>query len=102
MAHLLAPEAATDLDNIWYYIAKESGSLERADRLIDAITERFYLLSTHPRLGRKRDDLRVGLRSYPVGDYVIIYRVTETDDVLISYVSHSRQDLQRLIGSRPG
>jgi hypothetical protein len=27
MAHRLLPEAETELDNIWYYIAKESGSM---------------------------------------------------------------------------
>jgi hypothetical protein len=28
MAHRLAPHAAEDLDSIWYYVAKESGSAE--------------------------------------------------------------------------
>lgn len=41
MAHRLAPEAEADLDNIWYYIASESGSLEIADKLIDSIADRF-------------------------------------------------------------
>ena len=99
MAHFLAPEAKTNLDDIWYYIAKESGSPERADRFVDALTERFYLLSTHPRLGRKRDDLRTGLRSFPVGDYLIIYRITAAEDVLISYVTHGRQDLRQVVSS---
>jgi hypothetical protein len=27
MAHRLAPRAETDLDEIWYYVAKESGSI---------------------------------------------------------------------------
>src|ERR1700678_2118977 len=63
MAHRLAPEAETELGNIWYYVAKESGSIEIADRLIDSITERFYLLASHPHIGRHRDeDLRAGLR----------------------------------------
>jgi plasmid stabilization system protein ParE len=41
-------------NNIWYYVAKESGSIEIADRLIDSITERFYLLASHPHIGRHR------------------------------------------------
>ena len=45
MAHRLAPEAEADLDDIWYYTAKESGSIEIADRLIDSITERLFLLA---------------------------------------------------------
>ena len=38
MAHRLAPEVESELDDSRYYIAKESGSIEIADRLIDSIT----------------------------------------------------------------
>lgn len=89
MAHRLAPEVETELDNIWFYLAKESGSTEVADRLIDSITDRFFLLAGHPYVGRRRDqDLRPGLRSFPVGEYVIIYRV-EGEDVVILHVARS-------------
>ena len=67
MAHRLAPQARAQLDHIWNYIASESGSVAAADRVIDAITERFYLLAQFPYMGRARDDLRSGLRSFPVG-----------------------------------
>jgi toxin ParE1/3/4 len=69
MAHRLAPQAAAELDDIWYYVAKESG-ITTADRLVDAITKRFHLLATHPHIGRQRDDLRPGLRGFPVSHYV--------------------------------
>ena len=69
MAHRLAPQVEFELDDIWYYIARDSGSIEIADRLIDSITDRFFLLSHHPYVGRLRDDLRPGLRSFPVGQY---------------------------------
>jgi hypothetical protein len=42
MAHQLAPGAEVELDEIWFWTAKESGSVEIADRLIDSITERFF------------------------------------------------------------
>ena len=47
---------ATDLDDVWYYVAKESGSIAVANHLIDSITDRFFLLAGHPYLGRPRDD----------------------------------------------
>ena len=97
MAHRVAPQAEADLDNIWYYVAKESGSIEIADRLIDSITERFYLLASHPHIGRHRDeDLRPGLRSFPVDKYVIIYRVEE-DDLLILHVFRGSRDIEALL-----
>ena len=97
MAHRGAPQAETELDNIWYCVAKESGNIEIADRLIDSITERFYLLACHPHIGRHRDeDLRPVLRSFPVGEYVIIYRV-EDKDVLILHVFRGSRDIEVLL-----
>ena len=97
MAHRLAPEAEAELDNIWYYVAKESGSFEIADRLIDSLTDRFFLLASHPYLGRRRDeDLRPGLRSFPVGEYVIIYRI-EGENALILHVVRGSRDIEALL-----
>ena len=97
MAHRVAPEAEAELDNIWYYVAKESGSIEIADRLIDSITRRFYLRASHPHIGRQRDaDFAAGLRSFPVGEYVIIYRVEE-NDVLILQVFRGSRDIEALL-----
>jgi len=44
MAHRASPRAEADLDNIWLYVARDSGSLDVASRLIDSITQRFLLL----------------------------------------------------------
>jgi len=98
MAHRLAPQVEAELDDIWYYVAKESGNIEIADGVIDSITERFFLLASHPYLGRRRDeDLRPGLGTFPVGEYVIIYRVKD-DDVLILHVAHGRRNIEALFG----
>lgn len=97
MAHRVALQAEAELDAIWYYVAKESGSIEVADRLIDSITQRFLLLSRHPRLGRRRDEeLRPGLRSFPVGEYVILYRI-EAEDVLILHVIRGSRNIEGLL-----
>jgi len=96
MAHRLAPEAEAELEGIWYYTAKNSHSIEIADRVVDSITDRFYLLATYPHLGHRRDeDLRPGLRSFPVGEHVIIYRV-EAADVLILQVIRCSRDIEAL------
>ena len=96
MVHRLAPEAEADLDELWYYVATNA-SVEVADRLVDSITTRFFLLGLHPGAGRRRDDLRPGLRSFPVGDYIVFYRV-EGDDVLIQRVVRGSRDLAALLG----
>jgi plasmid stabilization system protein ParE len=51
MAHRVAPRAETDLDDIWLYVAKESGSIEIANRLIDTVTDRFTRLPAFPTSG---------------------------------------------------
>ncbi len=100
MAHRVAPHAEAELDGIWYYTAKESGSIEIADRVVDSITERFFLLSRYPHIGRRRDeDLRPGLRSFPAGEYVILYRV-EGEDVLILHVIRASRDIEALFRHR--
>ena len=75
MAHRLSPQAQADVDNLAYYLFVETGSIATADRIIESLTTRFSLLGSHPRAGRRRDDLRAGLRGFPVGEYVILYRV---------------------------
>jgi toxin ParE1/3/4 len=98
MAHIRSLQADSDLDSIWYYIASESGSVEIADRLIDSITERFLLLANYPNLGRRRDDdLRPGLRSFSVGEHVILYRL-RNEDVLILRVLRGNRNIEALFG----
>lgn len=95
MAHQLSKRAQADLDRIWDYVAEESGSADIAERLIDSVTERLLLLAAHPQIGRARDDLGRGRRTYPVGNYVILYRIKGAD-VLILRVAHSKRDLDTL------
>ena len=98
MAHRVAPQAEADLDDIWLYVAKESGSMDVATRRIDAITRRFFFLASFPYVGRARDeDFGAGSRSAAVGEYVIVYCV-EGPDVLILRVVHGRRDLETLFG----
>ncbi len=98
MAHRIAPQAEADLADIWDHIAKESGSAVTSDRLVDSLTDRFFLLANHPYIGRRRDDdLRAGLRSFSVREYIVLYRI-ESDDVLILSVVHGRRDIEALFG----
>jgi toxin ParE1/3/4 len=99
MGFRLTPEAEAELDDIWFHVARESGNMEIASRLIDAITDRFWLLAKNPQIGRRRDpDLRLGLRSFPVGEYVIIYRI-EGDDAIILHVIRGSRDIEGLLNN---
>lgn len=98
MAHRVAPRAEADLDDIWLYVAKESGGIDIANRLIDAITDRFFTLARFPYIGRSREeDFGPGYRSLAVGEHVIVYCVVN-DDALILRVVHGRRQLEALFG----
>ena len=96
MAHRLAPEAQADLDGLWYHVATNA-SADVADRLVEAITSRVAILARYPEAGRRRDhDLRAGVRTFPVGAYLIAYRV-EAEDVLVLRVIRGSRDIEALL-----
>lgn len=74
----------------------QSGSVETAERVIESIYSQFFLRYVYPRAGRRRDDLRPGVRSFGVGEYIVLYRV-EGDDALIQRVVRGSRDLQALM-----
>jgi toxin ParE1/3/4 len=68
---LKLPQAETDLDDIWWYIAQDSAGA--ADRFLDKIEERCQTLAQFPKMGISRDELLPSLRSLPIGKYLIFY-----------------------------
>ncbi|HXB71769.1 MAG TPA: type II toxin-antitoxin system RelE/ParE family toxin [Candidatus Acidoferrales bacterium] len=92
MAHRLTGRARRDVLDIWRRIAADSEP--SADRFIDRLTQHFRLLGKAPFAGRQRDDIRPGYRSFPVGEYLIFYRIMEPG-VRIMHVVHGRKDLRR-------
>ena len=89
MPYRLSPLAERALEEIWSYVA-EDASATTADRLMDAIVDRFELLAEQPRMGRLRPEFGAGVRSFTVENHVIYYR--HEGDVLIARVLHGRRD----------
>jgi len=54
--YTVSPSAITDLDEIWFYIARKA-SIEVAERVVDSISGVFALLAAHPGAGRHRPNL---------------------------------------------
>lgn len=82
------PEARTDLHQIWDYIAEDD--VEAATRLVDLVEEKCTLLARLPDIGRVRDELAQGLRSFPVGKYVIFYRRVKSGIEIVRVLSSWR------------
>lgn len=67
----LTRAAEADLTEIWIYIAHDN--LDAADGFVDEINDQFRILSYQPGIGRARPELIDGLRSFPHGNYIILY-----------------------------
>src|SRR5579863_6143726 len=89
----ISRRAQDDLDTIWIYLARKSGSADTATRLVTSIMRTASLLCRAPNLGRSRDsEVRAGLRSILSGDYLIFYRV-KAGTVRIVRVLHGKRDI---------
>ena len=91
---LKRPEAESDLDEIWWYIAQDSP--DNADRFLDRLQERFLALADFPKMGTRRDDIQAGLRSQPVENYLIFY-FPLADGIEIVRVLHGSRDVENLL-----
>ena len=86
-------QAEIDLIEIWLYIASDNTTA--ADKLLDQIDSICKMLAHSPHLGRLREELAPGLRSFPVGDYLVFYRSTNTGIAVVRVLSGYR-DLEKL------
>jgi toxin ParE1/3/4 len=92
----LADEAVRDLNDIWDYIGADNPLA--ADAFISRLLRTCLLLAQSPRMGRAREDLAAGLRSHPVGSYLILYRV-RTSAIEIVRILHGGRDLHSIFTS---
>ena len=87
---VLHPEAYSDLDEIWEYIAADN--LDAADRVLDEIYESITSLIRFPHQGHSRPDLTSrALRFHVVRDYVIAYGPDEKPLVVVA-ILHGRRN----------
>ena len=91
---ILSPAARSDLVSIWEYIARDNP--DAATRLLKAIREQCAALAYAPRMGRIREkELGEGIRSFPLGNYVIFYWLV-ADGVEVLRVLHAARDIPPL------
>jgi len=94
MANIIrTAEAQKDAAEIWLHIAIDNPAA--ADKLIATFDRKLLQLAENPHLGRSRDDLSGGLRSHPVGNYLIFYRPLP-DGIVVARVLHGARDLPRI------
>jgi toxin ParE1/3/4 len=93
----VSPVANGDLVEIGLYIARQSGSQQRADSFLDSILRTCETLATQPEMGERREEFATGqYRSFSVGEYVIYFRPM-LDGIRVARVLHGARDHHTLL-----
>lgn len=88
----LTQSARTDLLEAWTYIAEEN--MDAADGVLDAIEREALRLATQPLMGRARDALVRGIRSWPTSTPYILFYEADPDGITVIWVLHHARDIQ--------
>lgn len=86
--------AENDLLEAWLYVAEENPIA--ADHLIDKIETEGRNLLTYPELGRPRNELAKGLRSWPTSTPYIVFYFLDASGVIVARVLHHARDVPHI------
>ena len=79
------------------YIIEQTQSRQRGLDAIAKIEEKCRRYAEFPEGGTAAPDLGPGLRCFPVGSLLVIYRPIE-DGIAIILVAHGHQDVRTIVG----
>ena len=90
--------ASRDIEAIIDYVADRSG-YNAAEQLLNKINRQCQRLTNFPNMGRNRDELALNVRSFPIDNYLIFYRVIE-EGIEILRVASGYRDLRDLFSQQ--
>ena len=86
--------ALRDLDEIFEFLGEQFGDLQRARAFVSSVVAQIEKIATLPAvLGRPRESLAPGLRSFPFRGYLIFMHYRE-DSLFIVNILHARRDIE--------
>ena len=89
--YALHPEAFTDIDEIWEYIAEDN--IDAADGVVDDIFAALRTLVAAPHIGHRRPDLTARpLRFHVVRDQYLIAYAPDESPLWVVAVLHGRRN----------
>jgi toxin ParE1/3/4 len=88
-----SPLARADLKEIADFIAQDN--LDAAMRFLDQVDAVCQRLADFPGMGPRRDELQPGLRSFPIGNYLLLYRVVP-GGIELARVIHGARNLDKI------
>ncbi|MGO9742970.1 MAG: type II toxin-antitoxin system RelE/ParE family toxin [Roseiarcus sp.] len=91
---IVSQRAVTDLERIGDDIAMWSPAA--AVRIVARLEEISRLLRDFPHVGTLRDDIEEGMRTFPVGNTLVLFRALEDGAEIVRYVD-GRRDPDNLL-----
>jgi toxin ParE1/3/4 len=89
MSVRLRPQAEADIEAIVFHIAEDNP--QAAERWYTDIQLRCQQIGDMPGIGIARPDVRPELRSFPVGNYLILYRQVDEGAEIVRIIHGARQ-----------
>ncbi|WP_312206360.1 type II toxin-antitoxin system RelE/ParE family toxin [Epilithonimonas hominis] len=91
--YILSEIADKDLEDIFDYTFDEFG-FDQAEKYLLEIEEIFQNLIINPQIGKKRDEIKQGLYSFPKDNHIIFYRILD-NHIRIVRVLHGSRDIPK-------
>jgi len=91
--YILSEIADKDLEDIFDYTMDEFG-FDQAEKYLLEIEEIFQGLVLNPQSGKKRDEIKQGLYSFPKDNHIIFYRISD-NHIRIVRVLHGSRDISK-------
>jgi len=91
--YILSEIADKDLEDIFDYTLDEFG-FDQAEKYLLEIEEIFQNLIVNPQIGKKRDEIKQGLYSFPKDNHIIFYRILD-NHIRIVRVLHVSRDVPK-------
>ena len=96
--YVLAPNAELDLVDIWEFGVERWG-VDQADAYLLSIEQGLDRLAGSPLIGRARDEIRPGFRSFRHRSHTIFYRLAD-DCIEVLGLVRAGMDIERYFDQR--
>ena len=87
-SYRLRAHAQNDLEVIWDYTLEQWGA-QQAERYFESLFTCFDDLASNPQMGRQREEVLPGMRSFPQGRHIVFYEIDDLGIEIVGIVHQS-------------